>query len=380
MGRMTKDEWATKEYLADKLAESGYVTYSELFELFDLRLTNRPDVVGYMEPTKGSITLNSDLKLKDMLLVIRHEILHEYLTHHMRMINHVARKMGLDPDDLDEMSLNEVTQAIYSNDRFNYAGDYEISNRGYTEEDKKTVRNLSLNGRLLGGLVTEDDHPDWVDLPLEDMYDLLMQEMEENQPEMPEGPGDGEGSDGEGSEGQSGSGEGQGGDKQPGDNSGSSGVEGGDTLIHKNGSGSSGKGKTRQSDEDGESGDGNNGSGSGGKSNKKSKKSSDKAGDQGQSGQGSQSGQSGQAGQSGQGGQPGQAGQAGQGSQSQGSGGGPSGQSGNGGGMDPEYMKELAKAFARAKAMMQDDEIFHGTFRNGKFYDHTGKELNPNGK
>lgn len=34
--------------------------------------------------------------------------------------------------------------------------DDEISNKKYTDEDKEIVRNMWLNGRLIGGLVTED--------------------------------------------------------------------------------------------------------------------------------------------------------------------------------------------------------------------------------
>lgn len=55
----------------------------------------------------------------------------------------------------------------------NIAGDYEISNRGYTDADKATVRAIMLNGQILQGLVTEDQHPDWVNLSLEEMYDKL---------------------------------------------------------------------------------------------------------------------------------------------------------------------------------------------------------------
>ncbi len=174
---MTREERATREALADKLAEQGYVTYSELFSLFDLNITYDPTTVGYMIPNKGTIVINGTLKPSTMLLIIRHEIMHEYLTHEMRLINHVAKKHGLDPDELDDVSLEDIKSEIYKDSNFNIAGDYEISNRAYTDQDKEDVRNVELNGKIVSGLVTEDEHPDWVDLPLEDMYDNLIDEL-----------------------------------------------------------------------------------------------------------------------------------------------------------------------------------------------------------
>ena len=188
MANMTYEEKATKAYLEERLAEQGYFTYSELFHLFDLKLTYDPDVVGYMEPGKARITINGTLEEHQMLLTIRHEILHEYLTHEMRLIEHVAKNMGLGNPDTGEISISDITDAgklseikniIYSDSSFNIAGDYEISNLGYTEQDKKDLRRIKLGGRIVSGLVTEDKHPDWVDLSLEEMYDLLTEERDQ---------------------------------------------------------------------------------------------------------------------------------------------------------------------------------------------------------
>jgi len=188
MANMTYEEKATKAYLEERLAEKGYFTYSELFHLFDLKLTYDPDVIGYMEPGKARITINGTLEEHQMLLTIRHEILHEYLTHEMRLIKHVAQNMGLGNADTGEISISDINDAgklseikdiIYSDSSFNIAGDYEISNLGYTEQDKKDLRRIKLGGRIVSGLVTEDQHPDWVDLSLEEMYDLLTEERDQ---------------------------------------------------------------------------------------------------------------------------------------------------------------------------------------------------------
>lgn len=178
---MTKRELRGKQEIEKRLAEQGYPTYAKIFHEFDLNITNDPGVIAYMEPGKGRIVVNGQLDLDGISVTIRHEILHEYLKHENRLIRHVAKIKGINPDTLDDMSIKEIKNVIYSNKNFNIAGDYEISNVGYTEADKRTMRNLVLNGQVVSGLVTEDDHPDWVDLPLEDMYDKLNKDLQDDQ-------------------------------------------------------------------------------------------------------------------------------------------------------------------------------------------------------
>lgn len=155
---MTRLERLGKQQVLKVLNENGYPTYGELFDLFDLHLTEDPDVVGYMEPGKATITVNKYLDIDQVSMVVRHEILHEFLNHQKRL-----EKMGRQFSDIA-----------------NIAGDYEISNVGYTDADKRNARALNLNGRILKGLVTEDDHPDWVDLSFEEMVEKLEKESPES--------------------------------------------------------------------------------------------------------------------------------------------------------------------------------------------------------
>lgn len=254
MGSMTNNERATREYLADKLAEQGYATYAQLFELFDLRLISNPTVIGYMEPGMGRITLNETLDEHTLCLVIRHEILHEYLTHELRLIRHVAKQQGLDPEEIDNLQEQSLKDIIYGDSAFNIAGDYEISNRGYTEQDKKDIRRIRLNGEIVSGLVTEIDHPDWVDLPLEDMYDLLKQEMEENPPQQPGTDGNGPEAPWEGGEPDKGKGKGKG---KPGEGEDNGEGEGDGDGKPGGPGGKPGKGKPGEGEGEGEEGDGN---------------------------------------------------------------------------------------------------------------------------
>lgn len=144
---ITRQEYLAKKQLMKKLSEEGYPTYAELLDLFDVHLTADPKVIGYMIPDKGVIVLNKNLDIDQVSTIVRHEILHEYLSHQLRMRKH----LGADAYDNRSPTIHQL---------INIAADYEISNRGYTEKDKKVSRALKLNGETLKGLVTEDDHPD----------------------------------------------------------------------------------------------------------------------------------------------------------------------------------------------------------------------------
>lgn len=37
---------------------------------------------------------------------------------------------------------------------------------------------MQLNGEILGGLILSDDHPDWVNKPMEELFDLIRKERE----------------------------------------------------------------------------------------------------------------------------------------------------------------------------------------------------------
>lgn len=162
---MTKREQQAKSQVMNILGKQGYSTYARLLQLFDLHLTKDPGVVAYMIPNKAIIVINEGLDIEQVSTIVRHEILHEYLSHQLRMERHLNGKPG------------NHTQA-------NIAGDYEISNRGYTEQDKRIARSIVLNGKVLSGLVTEDQHPDWVDLSFEEMYDRLASDMSQEEQEM----------------------------------------------------------------------------------------------------------------------------------------------------------------------------------------------------
>ena len=168
---MTRRDAAAKNEVRKQLSKEGYPTYSYLIEDFDIYLTKDPGVIGYMMPDKGVIVLNEGLDMEQVSTIVRHEILHEFFNHAKRFENHVGKDAY---DNRDE----------YTHNIMNIAGDYDISNKGYTERDKINVRRIKLNGKLLRGLVTEDDHPDWVGLSVEEMYDRLTDQMNKEKEQM----------------------------------------------------------------------------------------------------------------------------------------------------------------------------------------------------
>ena len=159
---------AAKKQLMRLLGSQGYPTYAWLLEPFDIYLTEDPNTVGYMIPGKATIVLNGGLDVEQVSTVVRHEILHEYLSHG-------PRSKAFEKSHPDR---------LFTHDLSNIAADYEISNRGYTDADKRSMRHLVLGDQILQGLVTEDQHPGWEDKTFEEMYDELTKEYTKDSKEM----------------------------------------------------------------------------------------------------------------------------------------------------------------------------------------------------
>ena len=159
---------AAKNQIMRVLREEGYPSYAKLLDLFDIYLTDDPEVIGYMVPDKAKIVLNKDLSINQVSVIVRHEMLHEYFTHHAR-----TQKFDKDHKDL-----------LPDHDSANIAADFEISNRGYTDRDKTTIRSIVLNDKLLRGLVTEDQYPGWENKTFEEMYEEILKERKQDKEQI----------------------------------------------------------------------------------------------------------------------------------------------------------------------------------------------------
>lgn len=239
MRGMTKFERAAREQIIEVLAKNGYVTYSNILSRFVLNLTEDPDVIAYMIPGQGVIVLNQNLSMEQVSVCVRHEILHEMLQHMQRSIA-AWGKAG----------------SMRNHQLVNIAGDFDISNQGYTEADKHEIRNIRLNGAVVSGLVTEDQHPDWVNLTFEEMLEKIKEEakkIDQMQPQKGEGDEQGDDDDQEGEGQGSGSSSNSQGKKSKG--KGKSSEDGEDNSGEEQGS-SSGSGKNGDKDDKNGKGEG----------------------------------------------------------------------------------------------------------------------------
>jgi len=107
-------------------------------------------------------------------VILRHELAHNLMCHQLRMMHKLKEKYG--EEGYKHFSMSQSLHHL-----LNVIEDYEISNERYTAEDKKIMRNLVLNGRIIKALVTEFDRQDWANMTLEQMYNELSKEIDELQ-------------------------------------------------------------------------------------------------------------------------------------------------------------------------------------------------------
>ena len=169
---MLKRDRDLKNDIIDILRNQGYATYARLLQLFDVYTTDDPNAIAYMIPGKAAIVLNENALYEDQVSVlVRHEILHEFLTHMERQIEFEKTHPGLKAPK----SNNELA---------NIAADFKISNVGYTDNDKYRIRNIQMGNNYLQGLVTELEEPGWENLTFEEMYEKLLEKNQEEQEQI----------------------------------------------------------------------------------------------------------------------------------------------------------------------------------------------------
>lgn len=177
--KMTARDKEVKEQVIELLINEGYGTYARRLREFDFIVADIyhgcPIEVAAMFPDSGEICINtafldSEETFKQLSLVVRHELLHFLLMHEKRLFDHLA---ATDPDfekTYRKASIHELA---------NIAMDWDLSREGYDDHDKQVAKNLKLNGQVIGGLVLSEDKPEWLDKPMEEIFDLLRKEHEE---------------------------------------------------------------------------------------------------------------------------------------------------------------------------------------------------------
>jgi len=182
---------SVKFQLMEYLGEQGYATYRSRFENFKFKITDisdgQPVETACMDSSTGTMCINPGFIevekndpnqltahcLAQLSVLCRHELLHYLLAHMHRMMQH-AKKLGI----ADKLMPAWEAQAIQKID--NIAADWDLSREGYSDEDKEIVRNMTLCGRVIGGLILSDDRPDLINLTFEELFDKLLAEHKQN--------------------------------------------------------------------------------------------------------------------------------------------------------------------------------------------------------
>lgn len=199
--KMSARDKLVKEQLIQHLIDNGYGTYARRlkeFEVFVADMFNGvPINTAAMFPETGEIVINpgffdlpdEDQAWNQLSVLIRHEMLHFLLVHEKRLVDHMK---DTDPDFESNYKKASIHQIA------NYAMDWELSELGYDDHDKEVVRVMTLNGEVIGGLILSDDHPEWLNKPMEELYELVKKEVEEGRMQLPPSPPGGNGGGGGG--------------------------------------------------------------------------------------------------------------------------------------------------------------------------------------
>jgi hypothetical protein len=178
---MTATERQTKLALCQLLVKKGHRKYAERFWKLDFNIVDskkHPDFTAAISFDEATVFISDGFLgsgqgiFNQLDVLLRHELAHNLMMHQIRLMHVFKQIHANDPDEAYEhirysASLHEILNCIE---------DFEISNKRYTSEDKKIVNNMQLNGRVIGGLVTED-HRGWDNMTLENMYNELSKEL-----------------------------------------------------------------------------------------------------------------------------------------------------------------------------------------------------------
>ena len=178
---MTDRERKTKKALCQLLIEKGHRKYAERFWKFDFNIIDskkHPEFTAAISFDDATVFISDGFLgsgegvFNQLDVLLRHELAHNLMMHQIRLMYVFKKLHAHDPDNAYE----HIRYSASLHEILNIIEDFEISNKRYTEADKKIVKTMCLNGKVIGGLVTED-HRAWDKMSLEAMYDELSQEL-----------------------------------------------------------------------------------------------------------------------------------------------------------------------------------------------------------
>lgn len=179
---MTDRERKVKKALCQLLIDRGHRKYAERFWKLDFNIVDsktHPDFTAAISFDEATVFISDGFLgsgqgiFNQLVVLLRHELAHNLMMHQIRLMYIFKKIHATDPDEAYE----HIRCSASLHDILNYIEDFEISNKRYTAEDKKIVRTMQLNGRVIGGLVTEDHRSTWMNMSLEAMFDELSKEI-----------------------------------------------------------------------------------------------------------------------------------------------------------------------------------------------------------
>ena len=178
---MTATERQVKKKLCQLLIDKGHRKYAERFWKLDFNIVDskkHPEFTAAISFDEATVFIsdgflgNGEGIFNQLDVLLRHEMAHNLMMHQIRMM-HVFKRLHVnDPEEAYE----RISYSTSLHTLLNFIEDFEISNKRYTSADKDIVKKMQLNGRVIGGLITED-HRKWDTMSLEQMYDELSKEL-----------------------------------------------------------------------------------------------------------------------------------------------------------------------------------------------------------
>lgn len=149
-----------KQKIINMLRSEGYATYANRFKKLNfvvaefykghycpVAFMSQSDMVIVVNPALIVDMMEDGPIFKQLSVLVRHELLHFLLCHEKRFLDYLKKT---DPD------FAKTYRRVDMRTIANFAEDYELGNYGYDDYDKSVVRNLTINGRVVGGLLSED--------------------------------------------------------------------------------------------------------------------------------------------------------------------------------------------------------------------------------